>query len=70
MVWSDYVAGTIAFLEHDRQALMCHRDALAAKKIANDLNLKMSNELLEEMGSASELRLVEMIPIQQPCSPP
>jgi hypothetical protein len=47
MVWNDYVLGTIAFLQRDRQALMRRRDALAARKIANDLNLKVLNQLLE-----------------------
>ena len=54
MVWNDYVPGTIAFLERDRQALMRHSDALAARMIVSDLNLKMLNQLLERFEKSYE----------------
>lgn len=48
-LWNDYVLGTIAFLERDREALVAHRDALAAKADAhrgNAINLRMLNALV------------------------
>lgn len=47
--WNDYVRATIAFLERDREALVRHRDAVAAAKddhFGNALNLKLLDALI------------------------
>ena len=48
--WNDYVLATIAFLEHDRAALILHRDRVARAGNAyfgNTLNLKLLDSLIE-----------------------
>ena len=47
--WNSYVRATIAFLEHDREALQRHRDHVAAGRdehFGNALNLKLLDALL------------------------
>jgi hypothetical protein len=48
--WNDYVLATIAFLEHDREALVRHRDKVAegqAAHFGNALNLKLLDSLVK-----------------------
>ncbi len=51
--WNDYVLAVIAFLEGDRQALIEHRDKVAAGVDAfwgNELNLKILDALIANFG--------------------
>jgi hypothetical protein len=53
--WNDYVLATIAFLERDRDALVRHRDNVAAGAAAhagNALNLKLLDRLIRHYGSS------------------
>lgn len=48
--WNDYVLATIAFLEHDKPALVLHREKVAEAREAhfgNDLNLKLRDSLVK-----------------------
>ena len=48
--WNDYVLATIAFLQHDREALVRHRDEVArgkAEYFGNELNLKLLDSLIK-----------------------
>lgn len=46
--WNDYVLATIAFLQHDRRALVQHRDQIALGKDykGNALNLRLVDSLV------------------------
>jgi len=48
--WNDYVLATIAFLKHDKDALIFHRDKVAAASdsyFGNALNLKLLDSLVK-----------------------
>lgn len=52
--WNDYVLATIAFLEHDREALIRHRDNVAMGKDqhhGNAINLRLLDALVEHFGA-------------------
>lgn len=48
--WNDYVLATIAFLEHDMEGLIEHRDAVAegiAEAKGNEVNLRLLDALIQ-----------------------
>lgn len=48
--WNDYVLATIAFLEHNKQALLYHRNKVAQSKteyFGNELNLRLLDSLIK-----------------------
>lgn len=59
--WNDYVLATIAFLEHDMDRLIHHRDAVAegvAEAEGNEVNLRLLDALIQnfDQGYAEATR--------------
>ena len=54
-MWNDYVQATIAFLAHDYDSLLKHRDAVASRADVhpgNAINLKLINALVTHFGQS------------------